>query len=282
MLIAVLACQACRWSAYPIPPYPKETGTADNVPPVDIATLLTNNTGPIVGGLIGSTSTILAVLITRGTMRSSSRKQRTDDYRREVRSAASTIVGAAGTFIDAAKAFSGSIFWTKEAVRSTPGHNERYLACQKAKAGLDEKLAGFELLIDIDALSTAAFMVHFNSTMADFATFNVSFSSQWPEYTEAQLEDELKQIRKYTEDLEKKGLPKFLECVKKYVPPTIVEENRRRKRLLRPFAASWRWLIKQHRKNLLPSPPKQEPSPEASTLPARDGVAPVTVDHVAT
>ena len=61
----------------------KRSGTSTTVPPVDIATLLTNNAGPIVGGLIGSASTILAVLIIRGTMRGSSRKQRTDEYRRE-------------------------------------------------------------------------------------------------------------------------------------------------------------------------------------------------------
>jgi hypothetical protein len=117
-------------------------GELDTVTPMDIVKLLATNAGQIVAALVGSVVTLVGVLITRGTMRGSSRTQRTDDYCREVRSVASSVVRAARTFIDATKASKGSIFWIKDAVRSTPGHDERYLACKKAKAELNEKLAG--------------------------------------------------------------------------------------------------------------------------------------------
>lgn len=257
-----------------MPGEPGRSGASVTVLRVDIVSLLINNPVAIMVGLIGGVFTILAVLITRGTMRGSSRKQRTDEYRRDVRSAASSVVSAARTFIDAAKAFRGSIFWIKDAVRSTPGHDERYLACKKAKAELDGKLAEFELLVNNDMLSKAAIWVKINSTMADCATFNISFSSQWSTYTETQLEDELELIHKHTVDLEKKALPKFLECVKECVPHTIVEEKRRRARILRPFASPWRWLRNQHRKNFPSSSPKQKP--------AADRAAPAVGDHAST
>jgi hypothetical protein len=110
------------------------------VPPVDIVTLLTNNTGPIVGGLIGSSSTILTVLITRATMRGSSRKQRTDEYRREVRSAASSAVIAARAFIDARECIRESAFWFQGTIQTTSGHDESYLAYQEAKVELEQRL----------------------------------------------------------------------------------------------------------------------------------------------
>lgn len=272
-----------RAEATAVPDEPALSEASVTVPHVDldIAKLLTDNAGTMVASLSAIVGAIVGGLIVRGTARSSSRTQRTDEYRREVRSAASSVVRAVRTFIDATKAFERSIFWIKEAVRSTPGHDERYIACKKAKAELNEKLADFELLTDTDALSTVAFMVGVNSTLADCATFNLSFSSQWPNYTETQLEDELKQIRKYTEDLERKTLPKFLERVKERAPHTIVEERRRRKRILRPFTASWRWLIKQHRKNLPPSSPKQKPPAEPDPLPD-DNATPAARDHVST
>lgn len=185
---------------------------------MDIAEPLATNAGPIAAGLTTGVVTLLGVLITRGTMRGSSRTQRTDDYRREVRSAASSVVRATRTFADAIKAFERSIFWIRGAVHTIPSYDERYLACQKGKAELNEKLADFELLIDIDALSRVAFMVTVYSTMANVATFNVSFRSQRSDYTETQLEEELKQVHKYRKDLEKRVLPKFVESVKKYAP----------------------------------------------------------------
>lgn len=239
----------------------ERSGTSASVPPVNLVSLLAANAGPIVGGLIGSVSTILAVLITRGALRSSSRKERTDEYRREVRSAASSIVRAAHTFIDAAKAFEGSMFWINEAVRITPDHDESYLACQTARAEVDEKTTDFEFLVDIDVLSRAASMLYVHASMAYFAMFTINDSSEWRNYTESGLEDEKKKIREYTDILEK-ALPKFRERVKLYVPHTIVEERRRRKRILRPFTTSWRWLMKQHRKNLPHSPPKRKPAAE--------------------
>lgn len=225
-----------------------------NVLPVDLdlAKLLATNAGPIVGGLLATIGGIVGGLIVRGTARSSSRKERTDEYRREVRSAASSIVRAARTFIDAATAFNRSIFWIQNAVRTTPDHDESYLACQAARAELDEKVADFQFLVDIDALSDAAFMVYVHTSMAYYAMFNINSRSELANYTEAKLEDERNQIRKFTEALEKKALPKFRESVKKYVPHTIVEEKRRRTRIPRALTASWRWLMKQHRKNLSP------------------------------
>lgn len=241
-----------------VPAKAERSGASVNVPLVnlDLAKLLTDHAGPIVGALIATIGGIVGGLIVRGTARSSSRKERTDEYRREVRSAASSIVRAARTFIDAATAFNRSIFWIQDAVRTTPDHDESYLACQAARAELDEKVADFQFLGDIDVLSDAAFMVYIHASMAYYAMFNINSSSEWANYTEAKLEDEREQIRKFTNALEKKALPKFRESVKKYVPHTIVEEKRRRTRIPRALIASWRWLMKQHRKNLPPSPPR--------------------------
>lgn len=164
------------------PASPEWAGTSVTVPSVDITSLLTANAGPIVGGLIGSVATILGVLITRGTVRSSSQKERTDEYRREVRSAASSIVRTAHTFMDSANAFEKSIFWIEDAVRATPDHDESYLACQTAKAELDEKVADFTFLVDIDVLSKAAFRLYVNALMAYNAIATINMSSEWPKY----------------------------------------------------------------------------------------------------
>jgi nitrate reductase gamma subunit len=116
------------------------------VPPVplNIVKLLHANAGSILAGLVGGLITLVGVLITRRTTRGTARLQRTDDYRREVRSAASAVLGAARTFIDAARALDMSIFWIRDAVQSTPDHEERYLACQAARAKLQEKLEYFD------------------------------------------------------------------------------------------------------------------------------------------
>jgi hypothetical protein len=227
------------------------------VPPVDldIAKLLATNAGAIVGGLIGSVATLLSVLITRGTMLSSSRKVRTDEYRREVRSAASSVVGAARSFIDATNAFEKSISWVKGAVRTTSGHDERYLAYQAARGELEEKIANFEFLVDIDMLAKAAHAITFHTLLIELSIPQIN-TSKLLSYTEAMFRVDLKGIRDQTKALEKTALPNFRESVKKYVPHTIVEEKRRRERILLPFTASWCWLIKQHRKNLPPSPPQ--------------------------
>src|SRR5918997_187573 len=107
--------------------------------------------------------------------------------------------------------------------------------------------------------------------MAYFSMVTTNISSEWSKCTEAQPEDELKEIQSRTKTLEKNAVPNFRECVHKYVPHTIVEERRRRRRIIRPFTASWRWLIKQHRKNLPPTPPKQTPSAKTGPPPAHEG-----------
>lgn len=128
-----------QWRPAVCPTCPERSGTSASVPPVDVVNLLTANAGPIVGGLIGSVATILGVLITRGTVRSLSRKERADEYRREMRSAVSSIVREARTFIDAASAFERSMFWINDAVRITPDHNESYLRLS-AQPHTDSKL----------------------------------------------------------------------------------------------------------------------------------------------
>lgn len=207
---------------------------------MDIVRLLVDNAGPIVGYLIGSVATILAVLITRGTVRSSSRTERTDEYRREVRSAASSIVRTAHTFIDSANAFEKSMFWIEDTVGVTPDHDESYLACQRAKAELDEKVEDFTLLVDIDVLFRVAVSLYANALMAYNAMATINMSAEWPKYTEDRLKAGLEKVYQHVDILEAKAVPNFRKCVHKYMPHTIVEENRRRARILRPFTASWR------------------------------------------
>jgi hypothetical protein len=253
------------------------------VPPVDIATLLTNNTGPIIGGLIGSASTLLTVLITQYTMRSSSRKERTDEYHREVRSAASSIVHTAHIFIDSANAFEKSMFW-EDTVRITRDHDESYRACQTANAELQDKIEDFNLLVDINALSKAAFRLRVNTLTAYNAIATINMLPEWPRYTEDRLKAGLEKIYQHMITLEAKALPNFQECVYKYMHHTIVDDKRqrRRTRILRPFTASWRWLIKQHRKNLPRTPPKQTPPTRTGPPPACQSTAPTTEDHATT
>jgi hypothetical protein len=249
---------------------------------VDIVTLLTNNTGPIVGGLVGSATTILAVLITRATMRGSSRKQRTDEYRREVRSAANSVVIAARAFIDAASAFERSVFWFQGTIQTTSGHDERYLAYQEAKVELEQKIADFQSLVDIDVLSKAARTIRFHALLIELAIPEINDASKLSNYPESNFRSDLKDIRKSVEALRKTALPEFRDSVIKYMPHTIVEEHRRRMRILRLFPTIWCWLVKQYHKNLSSSRPKQEPSAEISTPPADEGITPTAGDHTAT
>jgi hypothetical protein len=96
-------------------------GVSATVRPVDldIVKLLVTNAGSILAGLVGGLIALVGVLITRRTTRGTARLQRTDDYRREVRSAASAFVAAARAFIDAARALGMLIFWIRDAVQST-------------------------------------------------------------------------------------------------------------------------------------------------------------------
>jgi hypothetical protein len=221
---------------------------------LDIAKLLAANAGTIVGGLIGSASTMLTVLITRGTVRSSSRTEREDEYRREVRSAASSIVGAARSFINATNAFERSISWVKDAVRTTSGHDERYLAHQETRVELEEKIANFEFLADIDILSKSTLAITFHVLLIELS-IPVITTSELSNDTEANFRIDLKSIRDQIKTLEKTDLPNFRQSVKKYVPHTIVEERRRRKRIPRALAVSWHRLMQK----LPPLPPKQDP-----------------------
>jgi hypothetical protein len=200
---------------------------------VDIASLLTASS---VGVIVGS-------LITRGTARSSSRTERTDEYRREVRSAASLIVGATRSFIDAAMAFERSIYWVKGAVQTTSGHDETYIACQETIVDLAEKIANFEFLVDIDILSKTAHMIYRYVGLTDIAVCGINIASRLPNYTEAEFKVDLKEIREQTLSLEKTALPEFRECVKKYVPHTIVEEKRWRKSIVRALTVPWHRLM---------------------------------------
>jgi hypothetical protein len=221
---------------------------------LDIAKLLAANAGTIVGGLIGSASTILTVLITRGTVRSSSRTEREDEYRREVWSAASSIVGAARSFIDATSAFERSISSVKDAGRTTSGHDERCLAYQEARAELEEKIANFEFLVDIDMLSKATLAIIFHVLLIELS-IPIIITSELSNDAEAKFRIDLKSTRDQIKILEKTDLPNFRESVKKYVPHTIVEERRRRKCIPRALAASWHRLMQK----LPPLPPKQDP-----------------------
>lgn len=250
---------------------------------MDIATLLTNNTGPIVGGLIGSASTLFAVLITQYTMRSSSRRERTDEYHREVRSAAHSIVHTAHTFIDSANVFERSMSW-EDAVRITQDHDESYRACQTANAELDEKIKEFNFLVDINVLSKTASRLRANTWAAYNAISTINMSPEWPRYTEDRLKAELEKINQHLIILEAKVLPNFQECVYKYMHHTIVHDKRQRQgtRILRPFTASWRWLIKQHRKNLPRTPPKQTPPTPNRPTTRPQSIAPTTEDHATT
>lgn len=213
---------------------------------MDIVELLATNAGPIVAGLIGSVATLMGVLITRTTMRRSSRTQRTDDYRREVRSAASSVVGAARAFIDAASTYGRSVFWIEGSVRTTSDHNERYLTYQKTSVELEEKIADFEFLVDIDMLAAASLVINFHVELAHLARPEPKLSN----YTQAEFRQDLTEFQKQVNDLKKTSLPGFRKSVIKHVPHTIVEERRRRKRILNLFITSWRWLIEQHRKNI--------------------------------
>lgn len=246
-----------------------------------IGSFLTANPA-IVGGLIGGASAIMVGLIVRSTARGSSRTQRTDEYRREVRSAASSIVRAARPFLDAARAFERSIFWDKGTARTRTGHDESFRACQTAMAEFEEKIADFRLLVDIDMLSGSAAMASVHAKLAYDAIENIQHDSGWTNFTEAQLDNELEQIRKYAHNLEKKVLPEFRKCVHKYMPHTIVGAKRRHERILRPVTASWRWLMDQHRKNLAPSPAKQKPPAQTGPPPAHDSATPAAEDHLET
>lgn len=264
------------------PDEPERSGASVIMPPVDIMSLLADNAGPIVGGLIGSVATLVGVLITRGTMRGSSRKQRTDEYRREVRSAASSVVSAAHTFIDAAIVLERSVFLVKDTVRTPSGHDQRYYAYQHARVELEEKIADFEFLVDIDMLSKAARAITVHALLTDLSIPEIIDESKFSHYTEATLGDDLKAIRMHTDSLKKTILPAFRESVIKYVPHTIVEERRRRKRIFRLFTIFWTWLVKQHRKNLSHTPPKQTPPTRTGPPPVPQSIAPTTKDHAIT
>jgi hypothetical protein len=226
---------------------------------------------------VGVTESTANCLIAGGTAHGLSRTQRTDEYRREVRSAASSIVRAARPFLDAASAFKNSIFWINDAVRVASGHDESYRACQTAMAELAEKIADFQLLVDIDVLSKSAFMVSVYAKMAydeiDTITIESKIGSR-ANFTEARLDDELEQIRKHLKTLEEKVLPKFRECVHKYIPHAIVGAKRRRERILRPITASWRRLTQRCRKNPKPCPAKQKTPAETDPLVVRESATP--------
>jgi hypothetical protein len=210
---------------------------------VDVASL-PPATVSIVGGLLAA---IVGGLITRGVARNSSRKERIDEYRREVRAAASAIVRTAHTLIDSANSFEKSMSWSEDAVRITPDHDESYRACQTAKVELDEKVADFTLLVDLDVLSKAATKLHINATTTYNAIATINMSPEWPKYTEQRLKAGLENIYQHVLMLEAKVVPNFRQCVYNYIPHTIVDEKRRRARRLLPFSASWRWIKHQHR-----------------------------------
>ncbi|MDQ2882332.1 MAG: hypothetical protein M3Y48_14280 [Actinomycetota bacterium] len=130
---------------------------------MDIMSVLTaSGLGAVVGAAVNG-------LLARGTARSSSRTEREDEYRREVRSAASAVVRSAHTFVHAAKALEESMCWIQDAVRVTPDRNDKYLACEAAKAELAEKIVDFQLLVDADELPDAAFRVQARATVTHFS-----------------------------------------------------------------------------------------------------------------
>jgi hypothetical protein len=90
-------------------------------------------------------------------------------HRREVRSAASSVVGATRAFLDVVQLIERSVFWVKDAVRTPSGHGERYLAYQVATVELQEKISNFEFLVDIDMLSKAARTITFHVLLTDLA-----------------------------------------------------------------------------------------------------------------
>jgi len=111
------------------------------------------------GNLLDALPTLLAValggLIARGMARWSSPTERTDEYRHEVRSAASAVVSAAEVYGNAVRDFIKSIVWIDDhsGAHALPEARESYTRCGQTHAALDKKVADFDFLIDVDTMS---------------------------------------------------------------------------------------------------------------------------------